>query len=92
MNDFNINKIEISPKQIFEQMKNNIYNNFSFSKYSSINKNYIYARKTLLNIMHKITNAMSFKSQTFFLAAHYLDIIFSSKEKINTNINLLLIY
>ena len=89
MNDFNINKIEISPKQIFEQMKNNIYNNFSFSKYSSINKNYIYARKTLLNIMHKITNAMSFKSQTFFLAAHYLDIIFSSKEKINTNINLL---
>jgi hypothetical protein len=66
MNEFNISESEIPPKQIFEQMKSNIYTDFSINKISSINKAYIYSRKTLLNILHKITNAMGFKSQTFF--------------------------
>ena len=89
MDDLNIYDSEIPPKQIFEQMKSNIYNDFYLSKYSSINKAYIYSRKTLFNILHKITNAMGFKSQTFFLCAHYLDIIFSSNKSTNININLI---
>ena len=89
MSDFNVRESEISPKQIFQQMKNNIFNNFSNSTYSSINKAYLYARRSLFKILHAITNAMNFKSQTFFLSAHYLDIIFSSQKSINMNINLL---
>ena len=89
MSDFNVRESEISPKQIFEQMKNNIFNNFSISTYSSINKAYLYARRSLFKILHAITNAMNFKSQTFFLCTHYLDIIFSSQKSINININLL---
>jgi len=88
MKEFNITKIEISPKQIFEQMKSNIYKSFSYTNYSHINKEYVNARKTLFNILRKITNLMGFKSQTFFLTTHYLDIIFNSKENINMNINL----
>ena len=88
MKDSNSNKIEIAPKQIFEQMRENIYKNFAITNFPSTNKNYIYFRKTLFTILHKITNTMGFKSQTFFLSAHYLDIIFSSKENINMNINL----
>ena len=89
MDELNIYDSEIPPKQIFDQMKSNIYDEFYLSKYSSINKAYIYSRKTLFNILHKITNAMGFKSQTFFLCAHYLDIIFSSNKSINININLI---
>ena len=89
MNELNISESEVPPKQIFEQMKSNIYNDFSISNYSSINKSYIYSRRSLFNILHKITNAMGFKSQTFFLCAHYLDIIFSSNKSIKININLL---
>ena len=70
MSDFNVRESEISPKQIFQQMKNNIFNNFSISTYSSINKAYLYARRSLFKILHAITNAMNFKSQTFFLSAH----------------------
>ena len=88
MKDSNTNKIEIAPKQIFEQMRENIYKNFAITKFPSKNKNYIYFRKTLFTILHKITNAMGFKSQTFFLSTHYLDIIFSSKENINMPTNL----
>ena len=89
MNEFNISESEIPPKQIFEKMKSNIYTDFSINKISSINKAYIYSRKTLLNILHKITNAMGFKSQTFFLCVHYLDIIYLSNKNINMNINLI---
>ena len=85
MNDFNVNTIEISPNLIFKQMKENIYKNFSFNNYHSIDKNYIHLRKILFDLLHKIANALGFKSQTFFLTAHYLDIIFNSKEKINLN-------
>ena len=90
MEELNISESEIPPKQIFIKMKSNIYDEFYTLKYSKINNNaYIYSRKTLFHILHKITNAMGFKSQTFFLCAHYLDIIFSSNKSINININLL---
>ena len=89
MEDFNIRLSEISPKQIFKEMKLNIYNDFSISSFSSISKTYLYSRRSLFKILHAITNAMSFKSQTFFLCTHYLDIIYSSKKQINMNANLL---
>ena len=88
MDDFNISESEIPPKQIFEKMKSNIFNDFSILRLTNINKNYIYSRKILFNILHKITIALGFKSQTFFLCAHYLDIIFSSKKPINLNVNI----
>ena len=88
MDELNIYDSEIPPKQILKQMKSKIYDDFYTKKFSSINKAYIYSRKNLFNILHKITNAIGFKSQTFFLCAHYLDIIFSSNNNINININL----
>ena len=89
MNEYNIDEGGVSPRQIFEYMKNNIYNNFYDYSYSSINKEYLYSRKALLNIMHKITIKMGFRSQTFFLSALYLDIIFSQRNTINISLNVL---
>ena len=37
MKDSNTNKIEIAPKQIFEQMRENIYKNFAITKFPSKN-------------------------------------------------------
>jgi len=87
MNDRNYNEAGVSPKQIFEIMKINIFDNFYTYSYSSINKDYLYTRKTLFNILHKITKKLGFKSQTFFLCTLYLDMIFSIKKKININLN-----
>ena len=87
MNDSNINEAGVSPKQIFEIMKTNIFDNFYNYSYSSINKEYLYSRKSLFNILHKITKKIGFKSQTFFLCTLYLDMIFSIKKKINVNLN-----
>ena len=89
MDDFNISESEIPPKQIFEKMKSNIFNDFSVLRFANINKNYICGRKFLFNLLHKITITMGFKSQTFFLCAHYLDIIFTSKNTINMNANII---
>ena len=80
---------EIPPKEIFEIMKTNIYDNFYNYSYSSINKDYLSSRKNLFNILHKITIKMGFKSQTFFLCAHFIDIIFTKKRRINSNLNTL---
>ena len=75
MNDDNVNEAGVSPKQIFETMKINIFDNFYTYSYSSINKEYLCLRKTLFNILHKITKKLGFKSQTFFLCTLYLDMI-----------------
>ena len=91
MEENNLNEGEIPPQQIFEIMKTNIYDNFYNYNYSSLNKDYIQSRKTLFNIIHKITIKMGFKSQTFFLSAHYLDIIFTKKRRINANLNTLVL-
>jgi hypothetical protein len=85
----NSQEVELPPKQIFELMKNNIFDNFFNHSYISINKDYISSRKALFNILHKITIKMGFKSQTFFLCAHYLDILFSKKRRINCSLNTL---
>ena len=89
MNDNNIDEGGVSPRKIFECMKKNVYNNFYTYSYSSLNKEYLYSRKALFSIMHKITIKMGFKSQTFFLGTLYLDIIFSQRNTINISLNVL---
>ena len=89
MDENNSHGSEIPPKEIFEIMKTNIYDNFYNYSYSSINKDYLSSRKNLFNILHKITIKMGFKSQTFFLCAHFMDIIFTRKRRINSNLNTL---
>ena len=90
MDENNQNDAEIPPKKIFEFMKSNVYDNYYNYSTSSKNKDYrLSSRKTLFNILHKITIKMGFKSQTFFLAAHYLDIVFIKKPRINSNLNTL---
>ena len=73
---------ELSPPQVFDQMVNNTYKNFFLYSHCSIYKEYIYHRKNIFNILHKIILKFGFKSQVLFFSANYLDIIFSSK-KIN---------
>ena len=73
---------EIPPSEIFELMVSNTYKNFYLYSHCSICREYIYHRKSIFNILHKIMLKLGFKSQVFFLSANYLDIIFSSK-KIN---------
>ena len=89
MDDSNVQKTEIPPKEIFQLMKTNIFDNFTHYSLISINKDYINSRKALFNLLHKITIRMGFKSQTFFLCAHFLDIIFTKKKRINLNLNIL---
>ena len=79
---------ELPPSQLFSQMISNSHStNFPFFQ-SHINKDYIAQRKNILNILHKITTKMGFKSQIFFLSVKYLDIIFSSKKNYNIKLNL----
>ena len=89
MDDNSVQKTEIPPKEIFQLMKTNIFDNFTHFSLISINKDYINSRKAIFNLLHKITIRMGFKSQTFFLCAHFLDIIFTKKKRINLNINIL---
>ena len=77
----NINQ-ELPSSQIFELMVSNTYKNFYLYSHCSICREYIYHRKNIFNILHKIMLKFGFKSQVFFLSANYLDIIFSAK-KIN---------
>ena len=89
MDENSVQKTEIPPKEIFESMKTNIFDNFTHFSLLSINKDYINSRKTLFNLLHKITMKMGFKSQTFFLCSHFLDIIFTKKKRIHLNLNIL---
>jgi hypothetical protein len=77
---------EVTSQEIFEKMKKNAFNNFNNYSDLSLNKEYISSRVSIFKILYKITIQLGFKSQTYFLAAHYLDIIFSKKKKINYNI------
>ena len=55
----------------------------------NIDKSYTLQRRVLISLIHKISNKMGFKSQTFFLAINYLDIIFSKNTDILYDYNLL---
>ena len=72
-------EMEVSPIKILSLMKNNIYNYYKEQTIINIDKTYTLQRKTLISLIHNISNKMGFKSQTFFLAVNYLDIIFSKK-------------
>ena len=82
-------EMEISPIPIFAKMKDNIYNHYEEKSVININKSYIIKRKSLISLIQKISNKMGFKSQTFFLAIDYLDIIFSKNKNIFYNYKLL---
>ena len=79
---------EIPQSRLFAQMILNSHINDFPSNESNINKEYLSQRKNIINILHKITTKMGFKSQIFFLSIKYLDIIFSSKLYINNKLNL----
>ena len=81
--------IEISPKDIFNSMKKNIYNKFSIISFTSISKEYLLIRNYLFNLIKKISSQIGFKSQTYFLSLYYLDITFSQNKKIDCNYNVL---
>ena len=81
--------IEVPPKEIFNLMKTNIYNNFSTNSFSSISKEYLSIRNDLFYLIKKISSKMGFKSQTYFLSVYYLDILFSQNKKIDCNHNIL---
>ena len=83
-------EMEVSPLKILNSMKDNIY---YINEYKNINNNiktYIIKRKSLISLIYKISNKMGFKSQTFFLAVNYMDIIFTKENKqLQYNYNIL---
>ena len=81
-------EMEVSPIDILNLMKNNIYDHEE-QTIVLIDKTYTYHRKFLITLIHKISNKMGFKSQTFFLAVNYLDIIFIKFKDISYNYSLL---
>ena len=84
-------EMEVSPIEILSIMKDNIYKHYDKQSIININKAYILQRKSLISLINKISSKMGFKSQTFFLAVNYLDIIFSKDFDILYNYNLLAI-
>ena len=80
MEKINSYEMEVSCKDIFSKMKQNTYNYYQSNILSSLDKNYLILRKSLISTISKISNQMGFKSQTYFLAVYYLDLIFT-KEK-----------
>ena len=84
-------EMEVSPNEILSLMKDNIYNYNEEQASFNIDKNYILRRKHLFSLIQKISKKIGFKSQTFFMAINYLDIIFSKENDIIYNYNLLAI-
>ena len=77
------NVLEINPQQLFSIMKEDIFKNYPIITLLNINKEYIEIRSQLINLIHKISKKMGFKSQTFFLSVYYLDIILIENKDIN---------
>ena len=89
MEIFKLYKPEIPHLKVLSSMKNNTYDFYEKQIMSFIDKSYIIKRKTLIGFIKRIANKMGFKSQTFFLAVLYLDIIFSQEYNVEYNYNLL---
>ena len=85
----NSKKIELPQNEIFSLMKTNIYKYHRDKNSININKSYILQRKSLIDLIHKISTKMNYKSRTFYLAVNYLDIIFNKQKDIKYNYNLL---
>ena len=86
MNEAPSYEMEIPCEEIMETMKKCVYSNFHKYSNSSISKDYINQRLSIIKILQKISIKMGFKSQTFFLSVYYLDILFMKKKKINMNL------
>ena len=84
---------ELLPEDIIKSMKNNIYKNqLYFKSYSDINQEYLSIRSSLFSLIHKISNKMNFKSNTYFLSIYFLDLLFLKSKipsKYNNNYKLL---
>ena len=78
--------IEVPSQKIFEKMKLNSFSNFQNYSNLSINKDYLSQRDSILKTIHNITIQLGYKSQTFFLSSHFLDIISLTNIKISENI------
>ena len=84
------NALEVNPQEVFPIMTKDIYNNYPISSQPNINKAFLKIRNDIINLVHKISKKMGFKSQTFFLSIYYLDIILlENKTLATTNFNLL---
>ena len=82
-------EMEVSPIEILHLMKENIYKYYEDQSIINIDKSYTLKRKVLISLIHKISTKMCFKSQTFFQAVNYMDIIFSKNTDIIYDYNLL---
>ena len=89
MDRFYSNILEINPKEIFKEMKKNIYNFYPKITKLNINQEYIKIRVEIINLIRKIYKKMRFKSQTFFLSIYYLDIILIENKITNLDFHLL---
>ena len=68
---------EFLPREIIQSMKKNIYlNYFHLTTYSDINQNYFSQRESLFYLIHKVSNKMNFKSNTYFLSIYLFDVVF----------------
>ena len=86
MKENQLYETELPLQEVLEKMRKNTYYNFHNYSNSSINKDYLSLRTSIFKILQKITMKMGFKSQTYFLSAYYLDIIFMKKKKISINL------
>ncbi len=79
-------KTEIPTNIIFEQMKECSYDFYKKNKKRNFLtiKNYLQIRNPVITLLKKVSDKFNFKSQTFFLAIYYLDII--KLETIQNNI------
>ena len=89
MDENSMSESEVSPKEIINQMKLNIFNNSLTYNNSLINLDYLLHRPSILALIRKISNQIGFKSQTYFLSVYYLDIIHLKYQKINLDLKLL---
>ena len=76
-----LNTNELNPQDIFQTMKSDFFKIPPIENHL-INKDYIKKRKDLINFNRNLIKKMGFKSQTFFLSIHYLDIIFLQNKNV----------
>ena len=89
MDENAISESEVSPKEIIKQMKSNIYNNSLLYNNTLINLDYLLYRPSIFSLIHKISNRIGFKSQTYFLSIYYLDILHMKNRKIDLDLKVL---
>ena len=84
MEEIYSNISEINPQEVFSNMIKDIYDNYPSTSELNIDEDYLKIRPNIINLLHKISKKMGFKSQTFFLSIYYLDIILLQNKTITT--------